>query len=197
MLLDLHHFLLPPQFQHLAVRIRVLRQNKRWARRGPVLWDEPARLVPHAARIAERFWAHGPSPPLRGLVRGAMQALPPLAAAFGEGSLSPPRRRRLLTGVGVRRRRRGVGREDNEARGPVAWGPTCPLAPSLASNRHLRVEHNRVRVTRFRRCSIVLRSHTRYQLQLLQILARKRFLREFRQPLQFRKIIILHTQLIN
>ena len=181
LVLDLHHFLLPPQLQHLAVRIRVLRQNKRWARRGPVLWDEPARLVPHAARIAERFWAHGPSPPLRGLVRGAMQALPPLAAAFR---------------AGVRRRRRlRVRGEHNEARGPVAWGSTCPLAPSLAPNRHLRVEHNRVWVTRFRRCSIVLRSHTRYQLQLLQILARKRFVRKFRQPFQFRKIIILLNKL--
>ncbi|WVY90926.1 hypothetical protein V8G54_036440, partial [Vigna mungo] len=72
-LLGPHHLLLPPQLQHLAVRVRVFCQNKRWACRGSVLGHEPPRLVPHSTRVTQRLWAHGPGSPLWCLVRGAMQ----------------------------------------------------------------------------------------------------------------------------
>lgn len=77
--------LLPPELHHFTVRIGVLSQHKRRAGRGTVLGHKPARLVSDPASVAEGLGAHGPSPPLWGLVGGAMQALPP----FGAGAIGP------------------------------------------------------------------------------------------------------------
>lgn len=75
--------LLPPELHHFTVRIGVLGKHKRRAGRGTVLGHEPARLVSDPTSVAEGLGAHGPGPPLRGLVGGAMQALPPIAGAIG------------------------------------------------------------------------------------------------------------------
>ena len=75
-----HHLLLTPKLQHLSMRIRMFRQHECWARSGPVFGHEPARFVPNSTRITQRFWAHGPCPPLRRLIRVAMQTLPPISA---------------------------------------------------------------------------------------------------------------------
>ena len=82
MMMGPHHLFLAPQLEDLTVRIRMLSQHKRWARSGSVFGYEPTRLVPHSASVTQRFWAHGPGPPLRRLVRRAMQALPPVSAAI-------------------------------------------------------------------------------------------------------------------
>ena len=82
MMMGPHHLFLAPQLKDLTVRIRMLSQHKRWARSGSVFGYEPTRLVPHSTSITQRFRAHGPRPPLRRLVRRAMQALPPVSAAI-------------------------------------------------------------------------------------------------------------------
>jgi hypothetical protein len=146
---SLVHLPLAAQLQHLAVGVGVLGHHERRARRWPVLRHEAARLVPDAARVAQRLGAHGPRPPLRRLVRLAVQAPPALLRRRGRrcvdlllrlGRLICGERRR---GAGARlgrrdgrgRRRRGRRREHQQARGPVAWRHARTLAARLGRHR--------------------------------------------------------------
>lgn len=52
----------------------MLSQHEGRARRGPVLRHEPARLEPHAARVAQRLGPQRPRPPLGRLLRRAVRA---------------------------------------------------------------------------------------------------------------------------
>lgn len=79
------HLLLPPELHDLAVRVRVLGQHEGRARRGSVLGHEPTRLVPHAARVAQRLRPLWARPPLRRLLRRAVRA-PPHHSIFGAGA---------------------------------------------------------------------------------------------------------------
>lgn len=108
------HLLLPPQLQNLPMRIRVPRRHERRARRRPVLRHKPTGLVPHAARIAQRLRPHRTRPPLRRLLRAAVQAFPPRALRVVR-ALALLRRR---IGRQLRLRRRRVG-EMQQAGGPV------------------------------------------------------------------------------
>jgi hypothetical protein len=199
------HLLLAAQLQHLAVGVGVLGHHERRARRRPVLRHEAARLVPDAARVAERLGAHGPRPPLRRLVRLAVQAPPAL-----------PRRRRgrsrrrvlLLGGLGrllCQERRRGAGaglgrrdgrgprrgREHKEARGPAAWSDARTLAARLGRRRHAAAG-----VRRGRRRSRSGRLGSRWKAgdesQLPEVLRREVVLAHaVGQPFQLRQLIVL------
>ena len=109
------NFLLSPHLQNLPVRVRVPRRHECRARGGTVFGYKPARLEPDPARVAQRLRAHGPGPPLRRLLGGAVEALP--ARSLGGVPLI----------VGRRFGGRGVGGwvgggEEEEAGGPVAGG---------------------------------------------------------------------------
>ena len=132
----------------------MLRQHECGARSGPVLRHQPARLVPHPTRITKRLRAHGPGPPLRRLICCAMQAFSPVTGTTVVVLFLPCCRRfdGFLSWVcrrwndDVRFRRRRGWREDEKARGPVAWRPTRPLAAGLGRNRHFGVEYRVVSV---------------------------------------------------
>ncbi|BAS94935.1 Os05g0520401 [Oryza sativa Japonica Group] len=156
------HLLLAPQLHHLAVGVGVLGHHERRARRRPVLRHEPPGLVPHPARVAQRLGTHGPRPPLRRLVRLAVEAPPPLRRRLrgrvrrrrgGRPVLLLGGLRRLLgrecrrrgARLGRRddrrrrgRRRRRRRRQDHQARRPAARRDAGPLAPRLPRHGRLR-----------------------------------------------------------
>lgn len=68
--------LLSPELQNLPMRIGMPSRHKSGARGGTVLGHKPARLKANSARVTKCFWAHGASPPLRGLFCRAMEAFP-------------------------------------------------------------------------------------------------------------------------
>jgi hypothetical protein len=206
------HLLLAAQLQHLAVGVGVLGHHERRARRRPVLRHEAARLVPDAARVAERLGAHGPRPPLRRLVRLAVQA-PPALPRRGRSRrrvlllgglgwlLCQERRRGAGAGLGRRdgrgrRRRRGRRREHKEARGPAAWRDARTLAARLG-----RLQHAAAGVRRGRRRSGSRRlggagagrwNATGDELQLPEVLRREVVLAHVvGQPFQLRQLIVL------
>ncbi|KAI3426719.1 uncharacterized protein J3R85_009781 [Psidium guajava] len=88
---------LAPHLEHLLVRVGVQRRDESRARRGPVLGEQPARLVPDAARVAEGLRPQRAGPPLRGLGYLAVQALANRLLRRGQAPI----------GLGGRRRRHG------------------------------------------------------------------------------------------
>lgn len=67
---------LVPHLHDLLVRVRVHTRHESRASGGPVLREQPSRLVPDPTGIAQRLWAHRAGPPLWGLVYSAVHALP-------------------------------------------------------------------------------------------------------------------------
>ena len=97
------NLLLTSEFQHLPMRVRVFRGHKCRTRGGSVFGYQPTRFVSYPTCIAQSFRTHRPGPPLRGLLRRAMQAPPAVAGGLGILFLLRRRRfRRLLEGVKVR-----------------------------------------------------------------------------------------------
>lgn len=201
------HVLLPPQLQNLPVRIRVPRRHKRRARRRTILRHQPPGLEPHTTRIAQRLRPHRPRPPLRRLLRAAVEAFSP--GALRVQPLPLLHRRNLL----LLRRRVGGRDQMEEARGPVPRRRSRPLAPRLPRERGFRDEERRV-------AGAVIRGERREsvgggggfrslrlgaygggsggageQLQRSQLLFRgERVFHEIREPFQFSHFIILLTE---
>ncbi|GER35090.1 hypothetical protein STAS_11347 [Striga asiatica] len=130
------HLFLPPHLQHFPVVVRVLLVRKTRATGGPVLRQQPPRLVPHPASIAESLRAKRPGPPLRRLGNPAVSA-PPLPRRSSAARLRPPGAWRWKRGGGGDRgARRGVrpGRRGGE-NGPDANPSSGPLRSGLGLNR--------------------------------------------------------------
>lgn len=112
LMVGLRHLLLPPQLHNFPMRVRMFRQHERRTRRRPVLRHQTPGFVPNAASVAQRLRAHWASPPLRRLVRGAVETPPLLRAGVQQRIfLSPEPVEGLLFRGMSHGRRRGRRRE--------------------------------------------------------------------------------------
>ena len=139
MMLCSMELLLPSELQYLPMRIRVFGRHKSRTRSGSVLGYKPTRLIPDPTSIAKRLWAHGPSPPLRSLLGGTMEAFPARWIRIRVGTRATFRllRMRRFHGLGVV----VVGHKVEKARGPVARCSAWPLASGFARERSFRLEN--------------------------------------------------------
>lgn len=100
------------------MRIRVFCRQKCRTRSGSVFGYKSTRLIPDPTRVAQSFGAHRPSPPLRGLLGGTMEAPSARRVRIRVGMRAPflLLRRRRFDRLGVVAR----GDDVEEARGPIA-----------------------------------------------------------------------------